>query len=133
VKEIMDDLGVEDVPFIGVAKGIDRDLGKEEFHRPGSRPFALGRNDPVLYFVQRMRDEAHRFAIGAHRQKRAKAVSATPLDDIPGVGATRKRALLTHFGSAKAVSRANLADLKAVEGVSEGLAQKIYDYFHERG
>jgi excinuclease ABC subunit C len=86
VKEIMDDLGVEDVPFIGVAKGIDRDQGKEEFHRPGSRPFALGRNDPVLYFVQRMRDEAHRFAIGAHRQKRAKAVSATPLDDIPGVG-----------------------------------------------
>jgi excinuclease ABC subunit C len=133
VKEIMDDLGVEDIPFIGVAKGIDRDLGKEEFHRPGRSAFALGRNDPVLYFVQRMRDEAHRFAIGAHRQKRAKAVSATPLDDIPGVGATRKRALLTHFGSAKAVSRANLADLKAVDGVSEGLAQKIYDYFHERG
>jgi excinuclease ABC subunit C len=133
VKEIMDDLGVEDVPFIGVAKGIDRDQGKEEFHRPGQSAFALNRNDPVLYFVQRMRDEAHRFAIGAHRQKRAKAVSATPLDDIPGVGATRKRALLTHFGSAKAVSRANLADLKAVEGVNEGLAQKIYDYFHERG
>ena len=133
VKEIMDDLGVEDVPFIGVAKGIDRDQGKEEFHRPGHSAFALNRNDPVLYFVQRLRDEAHRFAIGAHRQKRAKAVSATPLDDIPGVGATRKRALLTHFGSAKAVSRANLADLKAVDGVSEGLAQKIYDYFHERG
>ncbi|MCU4651373.1 excinuclease ABC subunit UvrC [Roseibacterium sp. SDUM158016] len=133
VKEILDDLGIEDVPFIGVAKGIDRDQGKEEFHRPGQRPFALNRNDPVLYFVQRLRDEAHRFAIGAHRQKRAKAVSATPLDDIPGVGATRKRALLAHFGSAKAVSRADLADLKAVEGVSEGLAQKIYDYFHERG
>jgi len=133
VREIMDDLGIEDVPFIGVAKGIDRDQGKEEFHRPGRTAFALNRNDPVLYFIQRMRDEAHRFAIGAHRQKRAKAVSATPLDDIPGVGATRKRALLTHFGSAKAVSRANLADLKAVDGVSEGLAQKIYDYFHERG
>jgi excinuclease ABC subunit C len=133
VKEIMDDLGVEDVPFIGVAKGIDRDQGKEEFYRPGRSAFALGRNDPVLYFVQRMRDEAHRFAIGAHRQKRSKAVSATPLDDIPGVGATRKRALLAHFGSAKAVGRANLADLKAVDGVSEGLAQKIYDYFHERG
>jgi excinuclease ABC subunit C len=133
VKEIMDDLGVEDVPFIGVAKGIDRDQGKEEFYRPGRSVFALGRNDPVLYFVQRMRDEAHRFAIGAHRQKRSKAVSATPLDDIPGVGATRKRALLAHFGSAKAVGRANLADLKAVDGVSEGLAQKIYDYFHERG
>jgi excinuclease ABC subunit C len=133
VKEIMDDLGVEDVPFIGVAKGIDRDQGKEEFHRPGSTAFALKRNDPVLYFVQRMRDEAHRFAIGAHRNKRAKAVSATPLDDVPGVGAARKRALLAHFGSAKAVTRANLADLKAVEGVSEGLAQKIYDHFHEGG
>jgi excinuclease ABC subunit C len=133
VKEIMDDLGVEDVPFIGVAKGIDRDQGKEEFHRPGAQAFALQRNDPVLYFIQRMRDEAHRFAIGAHRNKRAKAVSATPLDDVPGVGASRKRALLAHFGSAKAVTRANLADLKAVEGVSEGLAQKIYDYFHEGG
>jgi excinuclease ABC subunit C len=133
VKEILDDLGVEDVPFVGVAKGIDRDRGKEEFYRPGAPPFALKRNDPVLYFVQRLRDEAHRFAIGAHRQKRSKAVAATPLDDIPGVGATRKRALLTHFGSAKAVSRANLADLRAVEGVSEGLAQKIYDHFHERG
>ncbi|WP_224816218.1 excinuclease ABC subunit UvrC [Hasllibacter sp. MH4015] len=133
VKEIMDDLGVEDVPFIGVAKGIDRDQGKEEFHRPGKTVFALKRNDPVLYFIQRMRDEAHRFAIGAHRNKRSKAVSATPLDDVPGVGAARKRALLSHFGSAKAVTRANLADLKAVEGVSEGLAQKIYDHFHEGG
>jgi len=133
VKEIMADLGIDDVPFIGVAKGIDRDLGKEEFHRPGRTPFALKRNDPVLYFVQRLRDEAHRFAIGAHRAKRSKAVSATPLDDIAGVGATRKRALLSHFGSAKAVSRADLADLKAVDGVNEALAQKIYDHFHERG
>ncbi|MGP1356558.1 excinuclease ABC subunit UvrC [Roseicyclus sp.] len=133
VKGILDDLGIEDVPFIGVAKGIDRDQGKEEFHRPGQPVMALKRNDPVLYFVQRLRDEAHRFAIGAHRAKRAKAVSATPLDDIPGVGATRKRALLAHFGSAKAVSRANLADLKAVDGVNEALAQKIYDYFQERG
>ncbi|MCT4683819.1 MAG: excinuclease ABC subunit UvrC [Roseicyclus sp.] len=133
VQEIMDELGVDDVPFIGVAKGIDRDQGKEEFHRPGQPVMALKRNDPVLYFVQRLRDEAHRFAIGAHRAKRSKAVSATPLDDIPGVGATRKRALLAHFGSAKAVSRANLADLKAVEGVSAAMAQKIYDFFHERG
>ncbi|MDT0681391.1 excinuclease ABC subunit UvrC [Roseicyclus sp. F158] len=133
VAEIMADLGVEDVPFVGVAKGIDRDAGKEEFHRPKGRPFALRHNDPVLYFVQRMRDEAHRFAIGAHRQKRAKGVGATPLDDIPGVGAGRKRALLTHFGSAKAVSRADLADLKAVDGISAGLAEKIYDFFHERG
>ena len=132
VAEIMADLGVDDVPFIGVAKGVDRDAGKEEFHRPGHRPFALKHNDPVLYFVQRLRDEAHRFAIGAHRQKRSKAVGATPLDEIPGVGATRKRALLAHFGSAKAVGRANLADLKAVDGISAGLAEKIYDFFQTR-
>jgi len=133
VAQIMREYGVQDVPMVGVAKGVDRDAGKEEFHRTGQRPFALRHNDPVLYFVQRLRDEAHRFAIGTHRAKRAKAVSATPLDDIPGVGATRKRALLAHFGSAKAVSRANLADLKAVDGVSEGLAQTVYDYFHEKG
>ncbi|WP_420859755.1 excinuclease ABC subunit UvrC [Marivivens marinus] len=133
VQEIMDELGVEDVPMVGVAKGVDRDHGKEEFHRPGERPFALQRNDPVLYFVQRMRDEAHRFAIGTHRAKRAKAVGATPLDDVPGVGATRKRALLQHFGSAKAVSRANLSDLKAVEGISDSMAETIYNFFHEGG
>jgi excinuclease ABC subunit C len=132
VAEIMAELGVDDIALVGVAKGIDRDAGKEEFHRPGSRPFALRHNDPVLYFVQRLRDEAHRFAIGAHRQKRAKAVGATPLDEIPGVGATRKRALLAHFGSAKAVSRAGLADLKAVDGISEALAEKIHDHFQTR-
>ncbi|GAA6200107.1 excinuclease ABC subunit UvrC [Aquicoccus sp. SU-CL01552] len=133
VREIMEEHGVEDIPMVGVAKGVDRDHGKEEFHRPGQRPFALRMNDPVLYFVQRLRDEAHRFAIGTHRAKRAKAVGATPLDDIAGVGATRKRALLAHFGSAKAVSRANLADLKAVEGISDSLAEKIYGFFHENG
>ncbi len=130
VAEIMEEHGVQDIPMVGVAKGVDRDHGKEEFHRPGARPFALQRNDPVLYFIQRMRDEAHRFAIGTHRAKRAKAVSATPLDEVPGVGASRKRALLAHFGSAKAVSRANLADLKAVEGISAALAERIYDHFH---
>jgi len=133
VAGILGDLGVEDIPVVGVAKGIDRDAGKEEFHRPGQRPFALRRNDPVLYFVQRLRDEAHRFAIGAHRQKRAKSVGATPLDEIPGVGATRKRALLSHFGSAKAVARAGLPDLKAVDGISDSLAETIYGFFHERG
>jgi excinuclease ABC subunit C len=132
VAEIMREHGVEDVPMVGVAKGVDRDHGKEEFHRVGQRPFALRRNDPVLYFVQRLRDEAHRFAIGTHRAKRAKAVSANPLDEIAGVGASRKRALLAHFGSAKAVSRANLSDLKAVEGVSAALAERIYAYFHEK-
>ena len=133
VHEIMEDYGVEDVPMVGVAKGVDRDAGKEEFHRIGTRPFALRHNDPVLYFVQRLRDEAHRFAIGTHRAKRAKSQMANPLDEISGVGASRKRALLAHFGSAKAVSRANLADLKAVEGVSEALAERIYGFFHENG
>ncbi len=131
VREIMDDLGVSDVPMVGVAKGVDRDHGKEEFYRTGQPVMALPRNDPVLYFIQRMRDEAHRFAIGTHRAKRSKAIGATPLDDVPGVGATRKRALLQHFGSAKAVGRAALADLKAVDGISDALAETIYGYFNE--
>lgn len=130
VAGIMADLGVDDIPMVGVAKGVDRDAGKEEFHRTGKRPFALRHNDPVLYFVQRLRDEAHRFAIGAHRARRAQAISATPLDDVPGVGAGRKRALLAHFGSAKAVAGANLVDLKAVDGISDSLAEAIYDFFH---
>ena len=131
VHEIMAEMGVEDIPMVGVAKGEDRDHGKEEFHRPGQRPFALRMNDPVLYFIQRLRDEAHRWAIGTHRAKRAKSVMANPLDEIAGVGAARKRALLSHFGSAKAVSRAGLADLMAVDGISEALAQKILDHFHK--
>lgn len=133
VAEIMDSLGIEDVPFVGVAKGIDRDAGKEEFYRPGEPVFALQRNDPVLYFIQRLRDEAHRWANGAHVAKRSKAVGATPLDDIPGVGAGRKRALLAHFGSAKAVTRAGVDDLKAVDGISEAMAQTIHDFFHPKG
>ncbi|MGB0511652.1 MAG: excinuclease ABC subunit UvrC [Paracoccaceae bacterium] len=133
VAEILETLGVEDVPMVGVAKGVDRDHGKEEFYIPGRSVFALQRNDPVLYFVQRMRDEAHRFAIGTHRAKRTKAISANPLDEIAGIGASRKRALLAHFGSAKAVARANLADLKAVDGISAAMAEKIYDFFHEKG
>ncbi|MDQ7069596.1 MAG: excinuclease ABC subunit UvrC [Rhodobacterales bacterium] len=133
VAQIMRDYGVSDIAMIGVAKGEDRDAGKEEFYRVGQRAFALKHNDPVLYFVQRLRDEAHRFAIGTHRAKRAKSNFATPLDEVPGVGAARKRALLAHFGSAKAVSRANLADLKAVSGVSGALAQTIYDFFNARG
>ncbi|MFC3570458.1 excinuclease ABC subunit UvrC [Paracoccus simplex] len=131
VHQIMADMGVEDIPMIGVAKGEDRDHGKEEFHRHGQRPFALRMNDPVLYFVQRLRDEAHRWAIGTHRAKRAKATMTNPLDEIAGIGAARKRALLQHFGSAKAVSRAGLADLVAVEGISESMAQKILDHFHK--
>jgi excinuclease ABC subunit C len=132
VAGILEDLGIEDIALVGVAKGIDRDAGKEEFHRPGQRPFALPHSDPVLYFVQRLRDEAHRWAIGAHRAKRARAVGVTPLDEIPGVGAARKKALLAHFGSAKAVARAGLSDLTAVEGISETLARSIHDFFHDR-
>ena len=133
VAQILQELGVDDVPYIGVAKGVDRDAGKEEFHRPARRPFALRRNDPVLYFIQRLRDEAHRFAIGTHRAKRAKAMVANPLDEVAGVGAARKRALLAHFGSAKAVARAGLQDLQAVAGVSDKLAHTIYDFFHDKG
>ena len=133
VLEIMGNEGIDDIPVIGVAKGEDRNAGKEEFYRPGLPPMALRMNDPVLYFVQRLRDEAHRFAIGTHRAKRAKAIGATPLDDVPGVGAARKRALLAHFGSAKAVSRAGLADLQVVEGISEKVARTVYDFFHEKG
>jgi excinuclease ABC subunit C len=133
VAGILAELGVDDIAMLGVAKGVDRDAGKEEFHRTGMRPVALRMNDPVLYFVQRLRDEAHRWAIGAHRAKRAKAFTATPLDDIPGVGAARKKALLAHFGSAKAVARAGISDLTAVEGISESMAQKISDYFNARG
>ncbi|WP_193139889.1 excinuclease ABC subunit UvrC [Meridianimarinicoccus sp. MJW13] len=130
VQKVLEELGVPDIAMVGVAKGVDRDAGKEEFHRPGQRPFALRHNDPVLYFIQRLRDEAHRFAIGTHRAKRAKSMSANPLDDVPGVGGARKRALLAHFGSAKAVTRANLSDLKAVDGISDALAETIYDFFH---
>ncbi len=133
VGEILAELGVDDVPFIGIAKGIDRDAGKEEFHRLGEAPFALQRNDPVLYFVQRLRDEAHRWAIGAHRAKRSKSVGATPLDEVPGIGAMRKRALLAHFGSAKAVARAALPDLMAVDGISATMAETVYGFFHEKG
>ncbi|MBB1491490.1 excinuclease ABC subunit UvrC [Paracoccus sp. MC1854] len=130
VAGIMAEMGVEDIPMIGVAKGEDRDHGKEEFHRPGHRPKALPMNDPVLYFTQRLRDEAHRWAIGTHRARRTKQVMANPLDEIAGVGASRKRALLAHFGSAKAVARAGLDDLQAAPGISAAMAKAIHDHFH---
>ena len=129
---VLAELGAEDVPLAGVSKGQQRNAGLEEFHFPGGGRRTMQQNDPVLYFVQRIRDEAHRFAIGAHRSKRAKSISASPLSEIPGVGAVRKAALLAHFGSAKAVSRAGMDDLKAVSGVSAALAETIYNHFHER-
>jgi excinuclease ABC subunit C len=131
-REVLAELGLGAIAVAGVAKGPDRDAGREHFHLPGRPSFMLEPRDPVLYFVQRLRDEAHRFAIGTHRAKRAKALGANPLDEIPGIGPTRKRALLKHFGSAKAVSRAGVDDLVAVNGISAEMAQKIYDFFHER-
>ena len=132
-QEVFADLGITDIALIGVAKGPDRDAGREHFHIPGrAQSMMLEGRDPVLYFVQRLRDEAHRFAIGAHRARRAKAIGANPLDEIDGIGPTRKRALLQHFGSAKGVSRASVADLATVDGISTDTAQRIYDHFHER-
>lgn len=125
--------GADDVVIIGVAKSIERESGREHFHRQGQEPFRLDERSPVLYYLQRLRDEAHRFAIGSHRKQRAKAIGASPLEEIGGIGATRKKALLAHFGSAKGVTQASLADLEAVEGVSSALARKIYDFFHGEG
>ncbi len=125
----MREAAVEGVVIAGVSKGPDRDAGRENFHLPGRAPFMLPPNHPVLFYLQRLRDEAHRFAIGAHRTRRANAISDNPLDAIDGVGPRRKRALLLHFGSAKAIRNASAADLAAVEGVSEALARRIYDHF----
>lgn len=122
----------EQVRLVGVAKGEDRDAGRERFFLPGRPPFRLDEKSPVLYYLQRLRDEAHRFAIGAHRQKRKADLVKSPLDEIEGIGPARKRALLHHFGSARGVSRAGLADLLVVEGVNEALAQRIHDYFRPR-
>jgi excinuclease ABC subunit C len=130
VLQVMQELGVEDVPVVGIAKGPERNAGREQFFLPGREPFMLEPRHPVLFFLQRLRDEAHRFAIGTHRTKRAKDQIKSPLDEIAGIGAARKKALLLHFGSAKAVSRAGLADLEAVPGISEAVAKRIYDHFH---
>ena len=113
-----------------ISKGPDRDAGREHFYIPGKEPFRLDLKSPVLYYLQRLRDEAHRFAIGSHRKKRSAAIGANPLDEVAGVGAGRKRALLQHFGSARAVAAASLADLESVAGVSGTLARKIFDFFH---
>ncbi len=124
------EVGAGDVCIVGVAKSIEREAGREHFHRLGQETFRLDERSPVLYYLQRLRDEAHRFAIGSHRKRRAKAIGASPLEEIGGVGATRKKALLAHFGSAKGVTQASLVELEAVEGVSTALARKIYDFFH---
>lgn len=130
-KSVLDELGLSDLPVAGVAKGPDRDAGREHFYVMGKPSFMLEGRDPVLYYIQRLRDEAHRFAIGSHRARRSKAIGVNPLDEIAGIGPRRKKALLQAFGSAKAVSRASATDLAAVEGVSTALAQAIYDHFHD--
>ncbi|MFN4125851.1 excinuclease ABC subunit UvrC [Pannonibacter indicus] len=130
-REMLTELGVTGVPLVGIAKGPDRDAGREKFFMEGRPSFMLPERDPVLYFVQRLRDEAHRFAIGTHRARRKKDIARNPLDDISGVGPARKRALLRHFGTAKAVSKAGIDDLMAVPGISESVAKLVYDHFHE--
>jgi excinuclease ABC subunit C len=125
-------LGISDVPLIAIAKGPERDAGQETFFLPGREPLKLKARDPVLYFVQRLRDEAHRFAVGSHRIKRRRDIREAGLQEIPGIGPTRKRALLHHFGTLKAIERAALADLAKVPGISAETARKIYDFFHER-
>ena len=133
VQEVFAELGIDDVAIAGIAKGPDRNAGRERFFLPGRPPFSLEPRDPVLYFLQRLRDESHRFVIGAHRAKRAKAIGQSPLDEIPGIGARRKQGLLHHFGSARAVARAGLAEIERVTGISKAIAKKVYRHFHADG
>ncbi len=130
VTAIMADMGLSDIAVIAIAKGPDRNAGRERFFRAGHEPLSLPPNDPVLYFLQRLRDEAHRFAITSHRAKRGRAMANNPLDGVPGIGARRKKALLHHFGSAKAVAQAGVTDLQKVDGISRSVAEKIYAFFH---
>jgi excinuclease ABC subunit C len=133
VLAVFAELGITDVCLAAIAKGPDRNAGRERFFMPGRAPFSLEPRDPVLYFLQRLRDEAHRFAIGTHRAKRAKAIGQSLLDDVPGIGMRRKKALLLHFGSARMVARAGLGELERVQGISKGVAKKIYEHFHVSG
>ena len=133
VCEILENAGVHDVPIVGVAKGPDRNAGREVFHLPGGREITFPPNAPLLFYLQRLRDEAHRFAIGTHRAKRAKSLTTSTLDEVPGIGPNRKRALLMHFGTARAVKGAALEDLERAPGISRAMARLIHDYFHPRG
>ena len=130
-QQVLEEAGISDIPFAAISKGPDRNAGREWFHMPGREPFQLPAGSPALHYLQRLRDEAHRFAIGSHRMKRAKAIHASPLDEISGIGGTRKRALLLHFGSAKDVEVASLEELQNVEGISKQIALKIYRHFHK--
>jgi excinuclease ABC subunit C len=130
-RETLTELGITDVAMAAIAKGPDRDAGRETFHMPGRPAFKLPPRDPVLYFVERLRDEAHRFAIGSHRARRSRDIREAGLQEIAGIGPTRKRALLRHFGTLKAIERASVADLREVPGVSDETARRIYDFFHD--
>ena len=130
VAAVFAELGIDDVTFIGVAKGPDRNAGRETFYHPDGREFTLPPNNAVLFYIQRLRDEAHRFAIGAHRAKRSKAMGASPLDEVPGIGPSRKKALLMHFGTARAIRGASLEDLQKAPGVSAAVAQSVYDFYN---
>jgi len=129
--EALTELGIGDICVVAIAKGPDRNAGRERFFMPGRDAFSLPPDDPVLYFLQRLRDESHRFAITSHRARRSKAIGATPLDSVAGIGARRKKALLLHFGSAKAVAEAGVADLQKVAGISKAVAERIYAFFHD--
>jgi excinuclease ABC subunit C len=129
--ETLTALGISDMPLAAIAKGPDRDAGRETFFMPGRVPFKLPPRDPLLYFIERLRDEAHRFAVGSHRQRRKRDIREAGLQEIPGIGPTRKRALLHHFGTLKAIERASLTDLAQVPGINAETARKIYDFFHE--
>jgi len=131
--EVFAALGVTGVKLVAIAKGPDRDAGRERFFMAGREPFQLEFKSPVLFYLQRLRDEAHRFAIGTHRTKRAQTITSSPLDEIEGIGPTRKRALLNHFGSGRAVTKAGLSDIESVKGISKALARKIYEHFHDKG
>ena len=133
VCEVMENAGVHDVPVVAVSKGPDRNAGRETFHLPGGRELTLPPNSALLFYIQRLRDEAHRFAIGTHRAKRAKSLTTSTLDEVPGIGPNRKRALLMHFGTARAVKGAALDDLERAPGISKTMARQLYDYFHPRG
>ena len=132
VMETLQELGLshEDVTLVSIAKGPDRNAGREKFFRPDKAPFMLPETAPVLYYLQRLRDEVHRWAIGAHRTRRSADLRKNPLDEIEGIGPARKKALLHRFGSAKAIARAKLSDIATVDGVSQALAERIYNYFH---
>jgi excinuclease ABC subunit C len=130
---IFAEMGITDVAVVAIAKGPDRNAGRERFFLPGRPSFSLEPRDPVLYFLQRLRDEAHRFAIGAHRARRERAIRGSPLDEIAGIGARRKQALLHHFGSARSVARAGIAEIERVPGISKAVAKKVYDHFHADG